>query len=127
MGSIISPFRLMVFGLAVVVALASLPAAAVAGIVSTEAVAGAATADSAANTAPDSATARAAISAGLVQMGLSRQEAEARVGALSDAELLALAGRAANAPAGGDDGWVNWYLLPEILISLVFIIVMLSA
>lgn len=123
MVGIVSRFRLAAFGLAMVVALAFLSPAAVAGMVSTEAVAGAGSADS----TPDSAAARAAIRAGLVQMGLAPAEAEARVAALSDAELLALAGPVANAPAGGDDDWINWYLVPEILASLVFIIVIVSA
>lgn len=120
----VSSIRLTVFGIAAVAALVLLPPAAVAGMVSTEAVAGAVAADSAAGLADDSPIGRAAISAGLVEMGLSPAEAEARVRALSDAELLELSGRLADVPAGGE---MNWYLLPEILISLVLIIVIVSA
>lgn len=48
------------------------------------------------------ALARPDVAAELERMGVARDEAEARVAALSDAEVATLAGRVDSLPAGGD-------------------------
>lgn len=60
------------------------------------------------------ALARPDVAAQLESMGVAKSEAEARVAALSDAEVATLAGRVDSLPAGGD-----------ILGAIVFVFVLL--
>jgi hypothetical protein len=82
-------------------ALLGLPMAAQAGMVSS--------AESLVSTAPSDARAKLAallaredVRAGLAERGLSAEQAQDRVQALSDEEVATLAGRIDQAPAGGD-------------------------
>ena len=77
------------------------PMLAQAGIVSsTESMAPAAATDARAKVA--AILAREDVRAGLAERGLSAEQAQARVQAMSDEEVASLAGRIDQAPAGGD-------------------------
>jgi len=82
-------------------ALMGLPMTAQAGIVSSsEAIAAANPTD--ARSKVETLLAREDVRAGLAERGLSAEQAQARVRAMSDDEVASLAGRLDQAPAGGD-------------------------
>ncbi len=85
--------------------LMGMPMSAQAGIVATETLsqeAGAAQAGSVARARVDAFLARDDVRLALVGQGLDLEQAQARVNALSDAEVAELAGRIDSAPAGGE-------------------------
>lgn len=80
---------------------ATLPRAAVAGIIDTQTVV---TAESRANALSriDRALSQEQVGAKLAEMGVERADIDARLASLTDVELASLADRMDNAPAGGD-------------------------
>ena len=82
-------------------AMLGMPMVAHAGVVSsTESMASAAQSDARAKVA--AVLARADVRAGMAERGLSVEQAQDRVRAMSDDEVASLAGRIDQAPAGGD-------------------------
>ena len=62
---------------------------------------------------------RADVQAGLTRLGVPPVEAQARVAALSDAEVALLAGRVADVPAGGDTAGLAGLVLLTVIVMLV--------
>lgn len=125
MGNRIFAFRLTALGLAAAVSLTSLPLPALAAMVSTES----AIAGRPAAAAPDAETTRAVLRASLEDLGIDPAEAEARVVALSDAEIAALSQRIAELPVGAqqnpDDNTTANVLLVLIIVAYVAVPVIL--
>jgi hypothetical protein len=92
-----------------------LPFQARAGLVGTEQAIGAAAQARTAREAIAAYVGRTDVAQQLQALGLSPQEAQARVAALSDAEITALAGRIDSLPAGGS-AWIPLFLIAILLI-----------
>lgn len=108
--------RTIASALIVSTALLGAPLSAQAGIVSSAEVL-ASQAPNDARIQINAALAREDVRAGLAQRGVSLEQAQARVQALSDDEAAALAGRIDQAPAGGDILGVAFTLFIILLIT----------
>lgn len=108
--------RTIASALIVSTALLGAPMAAHAGIVSSAEVLASQPASDARNQV-QAALAREDVRAGLAQRGVSLEQAQARVQAMSDDEVAALAGRIDQAPAGGDILGIAFTLFIILLVT----------